>query len=110
MLREQETPIRLRKLDWPNTLWMNCSDTQEKGYREPGNEKIQRPKGTRYKKHQWEVWTASLGDRIRLKGLKVSQWHNQIVFYKDYDGNFVKGGLEGAQEWRQRQLGGWQLL
>lgn len=67
-------------------------------------------KKKKVQENQWEVWNASVGDRIRLKGLKVTSDTITVVLYKDYDGNFVKGGLEGAQEWKQRQLGGWWLL
>lgn len=36
-------------------------------HREPANAKIQGPEGTGYEKHQWKVWTVSVGDRENSK-------------------------------------------
>lgn len=50
--------------------------------------------------------------QYKTQEFEVCQWHNQIVFYKDHNGNFVKGELEewtlwrGDHEWRQGKLEG----
>lgn len=93
VLWEQRMSICLRKLDWANTLRMNSFDGQE----------MQSVSQCKDMKTVWETSMRNL-DCInrwqdKTQEFKVSQWYNQIVFYKGH--NFAKGGLEGAQEWRQ---------
>lgn len=103
VLWEQRMPICLRKLDWLYgwilLMVKKCRNSQPM---------------QRYE----QVWETAMRNldldciiRWQYK-TQVCQWHNQIVFYKDHNGNFVKGELEewtlwrGDHEWRQGKLEG----